>query len=62
VPPATLWRQWRRLPTPAEERFPSRIEAVEMGFAIHAAGHERTLADIAEAFASRGQDGKWTKS
>jgi hypothetical protein len=35
---------------------------VEMGFAIHAAGHERTLADIAEAFASRGQDGKWTKS
>jgi hypothetical protein len=33
-----------------------------MAFARHAAGHERFLADIAEAFARKGDDGQWTKA
>jgi hypothetical protein len=45
-----------------EEPFPERIEAVEMAFAEYAAGHERMLADIAEAFAQRGDDGKWERA
>lgn len=32
-----------------------------MAFAVHAAGQEGMLADIAEAFASRGKDGGWKK-
>lgn len=57
-----MWRRWRRLPTPAEEYFPSRTEAVLMGFAVHAAGHERIIRDIAEAFAKRDSGtGKWSK-
>lgn len=32
-----------------------------MAFAVHAAGHERIVADIAEAFSQR-DDGGWVKS
>jgi hypothetical protein len=44
----------RRLPTPAEEPFPSRADAVLEGFAQYAATHERTLMDVAKAFAKKG--------
>lgn len=33
-----------------------------MAFASHAALHEGLLRDIAEAFARRGDDGKWSKA
>lgn len=51
--PADVWRRWRQLPVPAEEPFPSRIEAVEMAFAMHAATHERAVVDVAESFAKK---------
>ena len=44
-----------------EEPFPSRIEAIEMAFAEHAAVHERMLSEVVEAFARKGDDGKWEK-
>jgi hypothetical protein len=46
---------------PEVEEFPSRREAVEMAFARAAAGHERLLGDIALAFASKGDDGAWSR-
>lgn len=47
-----LWRRWRRRPVPEDgEPWPSRAEAFLSACALHAAGHERMLADIAEAFA-----------
>jgi hypothetical protein len=33
-----------------------------MAFRLHAAGHERMLSDIAEAFASKDSSGNWTKA
>lgn len=35
----------------SEALWPARIEAVMQAFAIHAAMHERTIQDIAKAFA-----------
>lgn len=42
---------------PEELPFPDRRDAVLEGFAMYAASQERTLADIAKAFASRGEKG-----
>lgn len=63
VDPAELWRRWRRLPVPAVEPYPSRVEAVLMGFAMHAAEHERMLRDVIEAFGQSGNSGSagWSK-
>lgn len=60
--PGVLWRQWRQAPEPAEVLFPSREEAMVMAFSIEAAGCERAVLDVAEAFAKREADNSgWTK-
>lgn len=61
IGPADRWR--RVAPSPELEEFwPSRVEAFVMACEVHAGMLERTLVDIAEAFAKRGDSSSgWSK-
>lgn len=51
--PAELWRRWRRLPAPSSGFGAERAEAFLMACAVHAAMEERTVSDVAKAFAKK---------